>query len=176
MAKLLMKDAETVHAAEPDYLSPALRTMLFNIVNSQNYQIHQMEGLLSDMGSERGTALCDQESLDSSPGRRSSGEGRAIPGRSGATQERAAAPQQANSRQFFVKHAMFSDADAGSLLIFDGSEGFAGAQVQSGDLTEAPVLQVRAPCNPWKAHPTQQTRVAISRPFFIQHSPRLRSR
>ena len=35
MAKLLMKDAETVHAAEPDYLSPALRTMLFNIVNSQ---------------------------------------------------------------------------------------------------------------------------------------------
>ena len=35
MAKLLMKDAETVHVAEPDYLSPALRTMLFNIVNSQ---------------------------------------------------------------------------------------------------------------------------------------------
>ena len=117
-----------------------------------------MEGLLSDMGSERGTALCDQESLDSSPGRRSSGEGRAAPGRSGATQERAAAPQQANSRQFFVKHAMFSDADAGSLLIFDGSEGFAGPLVQSGDLTEAPVLQVRAPCNPWTAQPTPQTR------------------
>ena len=134
-----------------------------------------MEGLLSGMGSERGTELCDQESLDSSPGRRSSGEGRAVPGRSGATQDRAAAPQQTNSRQFFVKHTMFSDADAGSLLLFDGSEGFAAAQVQSGDLTEAPVLQVRAPCNSLlKAQPTRL--LAISHPFFIQHSPRLRSR
>ena len=33
-------------------------TMLFSIVNTQNYQIHQMEGYLADMGSPRGSQQC----------------------------------------------------------------------------------------------------------------------
>ena len=49
MAKYLVKEGDARRASDPHYLSRELKDMLYNIVNSQNYQIHQMEAYLSDL-------------------------------------------------------------------------------------------------------------------------------
>ena len=102
MAKLLMKDADTVHAAEPDYLSPALRTMLFNIVNSQvsflpvDLTIHgQINNSLRDriIRSTRWKACC--QTWARSAARRSATKSHSTPAQVVAPAERVAPPRDA---------------------------------------------------------------------------------
>eukprot|EP01052_Picozoa_sp_SAG31_P004229 SAG31_NODE_173_length_21354_cov_16.826112_22_plen_664_part_00 len=59
MAKILMKEVDDSQLNAPSVeMEEKMVTMLYSIVNSQNYQIHQMEAYLQDMGSPRGSAAC----------------------------------------------------------------------------------------------------------------------
>lgn len=124
MAKILMKESDARRESDPegpDYLGRELSDMLYTIVNSQNYQIHQMEAYLADMNNPRGTALCDVYEARASPARAmqvgqsellSDGNDHSLP----------TAPQNLQDRLLYVRHQLFSNANAGHFVIVDTQE------------------------------------------------------
>ena len=140
MAKVLVKEGDARRASDPHYLSRELKDMLHNIVNSQNYQIHQMEAYLSDLNNPRGTALCDVNELRASPARAVRVGASAQP-LNGNDPSLPTAPQNLQDRLLYVRHQLFSNADAGHFIILDTRE---SSQISSPDDAEdvAPTLMV----------------------------------
>jgi uncharacterized protein (DUF305 family) len=110
MAKILMKEADDKLVQLPRSAGgipwvAELKTMLYSIVNDQNYQIHQMEGYLTDMGSPRGTTTCD--------GPAARGVAPRLPVAGPEHASASAVPGGGGPRVFTMLHELFSAVDAG---------------------------------------------------------------
>merc|ERR1719171_2976431 len=98
-----------------------------------------MEAYLSDLNNPRGTALCDVHELRVSPAR-AMWVGQSAQPLHGNAPLLPTAPQNLQDRLLYVRHQLFSNADAGHFIILDTRE---NSQISSLDAEDvAPTLMV----------------------------------